>query len=214
MCFTSQPLSMNSTASQSSSSGWVGHSPCEPRSSSVRDEPLAEGELPQPVHEDARGQRVVARRSASARGRAGSPGGRRRRSGAGSAGPPARRPRPTRPASSRAAGCAPAPAPARVVTSDCGMPCSERRPSRSSAARSCAPQRQRAPGRRAGRTPAIRSLSAPGCARRAARAAIVEDLLRGFAARLGPDRPRRRSWPPCGSGRACGPGRRSGGARR
>ncbi len=61
MCFTSQPLSMNSTASQSTSSGWVGHSPCEPRSCSVRREPLAERELPQPVHEDASGQGVVLR---------------------------------------------------------------------------------------------------------------------------------------------------------
>ena len=36
MCFTSQPLSMNSTASQSSSSGCVGGSPCAPKSSSCR----------------------------------------------------------------------------------------------------------------------------------------------------------------------------------
>ena len=33
MCLTSQPLSRNSTASQSSSSGWTGHSPWAPRSS-------------------------------------------------------------------------------------------------------------------------------------------------------------------------------------
>ena len=35
MAFTSQPLSTNSQASQSSSSGWVGQAPCEPKSSSV-----------------------------------------------------------------------------------------------------------------------------------------------------------------------------------
>ena len=40
MCFTSQPESMNSHASQSSSSGCDGGSPCEPRSSSVFDRPM------------------------------------------------------------------------------------------------------------------------------------------------------------------------------
>jgi hypothetical protein len=38
-CLTSHPLSTKSTASQSSSSGWVGHSPWEPRSSGVRASP-------------------------------------------------------------------------------------------------------------------------------------------------------------------------------
>ena len=33
MCFTFQPLSMNSTASQSSNAAWAGHSPCAPTSS-------------------------------------------------------------------------------------------------------------------------------------------------------------------------------------
>ena len=37
--FTSQPLSRSSAASQSSSSGCVGHSPCAPRSSTVRERP-------------------------------------------------------------------------------------------------------------------------------------------------------------------------------
>ncbi len=40
MCFTSQPLSRNSTASQSSNSGCVGHSPCAPRSSTVALSPV------------------------------------------------------------------------------------------------------------------------------------------------------------------------------
>ena len=40
MCFTSQPLSMNSFASQSSRSGCVGYSPCAPKSSAVRTSPL------------------------------------------------------------------------------------------------------------------------------------------------------------------------------
>ena len=39
MCLTSQPLSTNSTASQSSNPGCVGHSPCEPVSSSVLERP-------------------------------------------------------------------------------------------------------------------------------------------------------------------------------
>ena len=39
-CFTSQPLSMNSTASQSSSSGWLGHSPCAPKSAGVATSPV------------------------------------------------------------------------------------------------------------------------------------------------------------------------------
>ena len=40
MCFTSQPLSMNSTASQSSNSGFVGGSPCDPRSSRTLEIPV------------------------------------------------------------------------------------------------------------------------------------------------------------------------------
>jgi len=38
--FISQPLAMNSTASQSSSSGWEGYSPCMPRSSTAADNPV------------------------------------------------------------------------------------------------------------------------------------------------------------------------------
>ena len=72
MCLTSQPLSMNSQASQSSSSGCAGRSPCEPRSSSVLDEPVAEELLPEAVHEDAGGQRIVAARRANGPGRAAS----------------------------------------------------------------------------------------------------------------------------------------------
>ena len=51
----------NSAASQSSSSGCVGHSPCEPRSSSDLRESGAEELPPQAVDEDARGQRIVRR---------------------------------------------------------------------------------------------------------------------------------------------------------
>ena len=38
--FTSQPSSRNCTASQSSSSGWLGGSPCEPKSSAVLTMPV------------------------------------------------------------------------------------------------------------------------------------------------------------------------------
>ncbi len=38
--FTSQPSSRNWTASQSSSSGWLGGSPCEPKSSAVLTMPV------------------------------------------------------------------------------------------------------------------------------------------------------------------------------
>jgi len=53
----SQPTRRNSTASQSSSSGCEGASPCEPKSSDVFDEAVAEGFLPEAVDGDAGRQR-------------------------------------------------------------------------------------------------------------------------------------------------------------
>ena len=55
-------VSMKSTASQSSSSGWLGYSPWAPKSAGVRDEAGAEEDLPEAVHGDARGERVLAHR--------------------------------------------------------------------------------------------------------------------------------------------------------
>src|SRR5262249_31612941 len=48
-CFTSQPLSRNSTASQSSSSGCVGQAPCEPKSSSVLTRPWPKNSFHSPL---------------------------------------------------------------------------------------------------------------------------------------------------------------------
>ena len=52
---------MNSDASQSSSSGCVGHSPCEPRSSSTFDRPVPKNCRHVRLTNDARRQRIVAR---------------------------------------------------------------------------------------------------------------------------------------------------------
>ena len=58
MCLMFQPLSMNSQASQSSSAGLSGGSPCAPKSSSTFESPIPKIELPQPVDEHAGGQRI------------------------------------------------------------------------------------------------------------------------------------------------------------
>ena len=52
---------MNSAASQSSSSGCEGWSPCVPKSSEVRTSTAAEQLLPDAIDGDARGQRIIAR---------------------------------------------------------------------------------------------------------------------------------------------------------
>ena len=70
--FTSQPLSRNSTASQSSSSGCDGSSPVIPKSPAVRTMPGAEELLPEAIHRHARRERVIRARAATARSRAGS----------------------------------------------------------------------------------------------------------------------------------------------
>ena len=62
---TSQPSSRNCTASQSSSSGWLGGSPCEPKSSAVLTMPGAEDLEPEPVDRHPGRQRVVRARPAS-----------------------------------------------------------------------------------------------------------------------------------------------------
>ena len=56
---TSQPSSRNWTASQSSSSGWLGGSPCAPKSSAVLTMPGAEELEPEAVDRHAGRQRVV-----------------------------------------------------------------------------------------------------------------------------------------------------------
>ena len=59
-CFRLQPLSMNSTASQSSNSGCDGGSLCVPRSSGVLTKPGAEIRLPDAVdHRSGRGRRMA-----------------------------------------------------------------------------------------------------------------------------------------------------------
>ena len=55
----SHPSRMNSVASQSSSSGCVGGSPCVPKSAGVATIPRAEILFPDPVHDHARGQGIV-----------------------------------------------------------------------------------------------------------------------------------------------------------
>ncbi len=50
---------MNVTASQSSSSGWLGGEPCAPKSAAGFDETPAEMQLPQPVHEHPCRERMV-----------------------------------------------------------------------------------------------------------------------------------------------------------
>ena len=96
-----QPPSTNSAASQSSSSGCDGRPPLKPKSLGVRDDPLAEVVLPEPVDDHARRQRVPAGRRASRPGPAGGPprGPSRGRSNSPArAGPRAGRPgRPSRP---------------------------------------------------------------------------------------------------------------------
>ena len=67
---------MNSAASQSSSSGWVGHSPCEPRSSSVFDSPVPKN-CRQARLTNARAVSGFRARRASRRGRGASRAGRR-----------------------------------------------------------------------------------------------------------------------------------------
>ena len=52
--FTSQPDSRNSTASQSSSSGCDGASPCDPKSSAVFTMPVPKTLLPKAIHGHAR----------------------------------------------------------------------------------------------------------------------------------------------------------------
>ena len=59
MSLVDQPRRMNSTASQSSNSGWLGASPWMPKSSAVRTRPASEELLPEPVHGDARGEGVL-----------------------------------------------------------------------------------------------------------------------------------------------------------
>ena len=55
---TFQPVRTNSVASQSSSSGCDGGSPCEPKSSAGLHEAGAEIHLPEPIHRDPRRERV------------------------------------------------------------------------------------------------------------------------------------------------------------
>ena len=50
---------MKSRASQSSSSGWDGRSPCEPKFSEVADQAAAEEVLPHPVHLHSGGERMI-----------------------------------------------------------------------------------------------------------------------------------------------------------
>ena len=52
------PIATNSTASQSSSSGWLGGSPCAPKSSTRLHQPGAEEHLPVAVHRHPRRQRI------------------------------------------------------------------------------------------------------------------------------------------------------------
>ena len=69
--FTSQPSSRNWTASQSSSSGWLGGSPWDAEVLGGLDDARAEDLLPEPVDRHAGGQRVLGRRPASGPSRAG-----------------------------------------------------------------------------------------------------------------------------------------------
>ena len=209
MCFTSQPLSTNSTASQSSNSGWVGHSPCEPRSSRLARQALAEERLPQPVHEHARGERVLLRDEPAgeveARGAAA-----RRCDGAGSAGGRLHdRARLVQPVASRqdAHGVGllrRRDQRLRDALEEARLARARRREAAARNGEARAPPGDRSP--RSGP-------SAPGSARPGL-PAIVQDLLQRLGARLGADRPRLGRRRPCGSGRASGPGRHSGGSRR
>ena len=52
---------MKSAASQSSNSGWLGHSPCEPKSLTVLTRPRAEDDRPQTIGLDPRHQRLIGR---------------------------------------------------------------------------------------------------------------------------------------------------------
>ena len=54
-----QPLRMNSSASQSSSSGCVGLSPCKPKLLDERHDAAAEVVLPDAIDHDAGSQRIV-----------------------------------------------------------------------------------------------------------------------------------------------------------
>ena len=92
----------NSAASQSSSSGCVGHSPCDPRSSSTFERPVPKNCAPDAIHEDARGQRILCATPASSPDRAASRGARRCRACRGSRESRAARSRPNRPSSFRA----------------------------------------------------------------------------------------------------------------
>ena len=60
IAFMSQPLSMNSVASQSSSSGCEGAKPCDPKSSRGFHNAAAEDRLPEMIHCYARRQRIIA----------------------------------------------------------------------------------------------------------------------------------------------------------
>ena len=59
MALTSQPVRMNSVASQSSSSGCDGHSPCDAEIFDGLDDAGAEIHLPEAIHGDARQQRIA-----------------------------------------------------------------------------------------------------------------------------------------------------------
>ena len=59
MCLSDQSCSTSSTASQSSSSGWVGGSPCGAEVVGRGDEAAAEMVLPEAVDDDAGGERMV-----------------------------------------------------------------------------------------------------------------------------------------------------------
>ena len=90
---TSQPVRTNSVASQSSSSGWLGDSPCDAEVFARLDEAGAEVHLPEAVDRHARGQRVAGSTSQRAR-----PRRLAARLRAAAAARPARRARPSRPA--------------------------------------------------------------------------------------------------------------------
>ena len=125
IALTSQPLSTNSTASQSSSSGWVGQAPCEPKSSSVVTSPWPKASFQsrltntravsgfsRATSQRARSSRV-ARRSVDVQRRQRAPARR------------AARPAPSRPASCRAAGPGPSGAASTSMTSVRGNPAVE-----------------------------------------------------------------------------------------